>query len=199
MSHDSDRPKPGNGRWIGRSVPRVEDDRLLRGNGRSVDDIALHGAVEAAFLRSPHAHARIESVDVTASLAAPGVVAVWPGDDVADLPAMLSGEELRTPPSLAELLDPLVRMTPMPLLAREKVVYVGRPVAVVLAENRYLAEDALEIVRCGTPRCPCSSTQNTPSPWWSSSCRGGVLAGETLRRQLSRSGLFPSPVRFSGP
>ncbi|MCX4515100.1 xanthine dehydrogenase family protein molybdopterin-binding subunit [Streptomyces sp. NBC_01619] len=146
MSHDSDRAQSGNGGWIGRSVPRVEDDRLLRGNGRYVDDIALPGAVEAAFLRSPHAHARIESVDVTAALAAPGVVAVWTGGDVADLPAMLNKEELRTPPGLAELLDPLVRMTPMPLLAREKVLYVGQPVAVVFAENRYLAEDALELV-----------------------------------------------------
>ncbi|MFD9031084.1 xanthine dehydrogenase family protein molybdopterin-binding subunit [Streptomyces sp. NPDC059567] len=146
MSHDSDRARSGDSSWIGRSVPRVEDDRLLRGNGRYVDDIALPGAVEAAFLRSPHAHARIDFVDVTAALAAPGVVAVWTGDDVADLPAMLNKEELRTPPGLAELLDPLVRMTPMPLLARAKVLYVGQPVAVVLAENRYLAEDALELV-----------------------------------------------------
>ncbi|MFI7361153.1 xanthine dehydrogenase family protein molybdopterin-binding subunit [Streptomyces sp. NPDC050149] len=148
MSHASDRNRSDNdgASWIGRSVPRVEDDRLLRGDGRYVDDIALPGAVEAAFLRSPHAHARIESVDVTAALTAPGVVAVWTGDDVADLPAMLNKEELRTPPGLAALLDPLVRMTPMPLLAREKVLYVGQPVAVVLAENRYLAEDALELV-----------------------------------------------------
>ncbi|MGW1138190.1 xanthine dehydrogenase family protein molybdopterin-binding subunit [Streptomyces zhihengii] len=134
------------GGWIGRGVPRVEDDRLLRGRGRYVDDIALPGAVEAAFLRSPHAHARVESVDVSAALAAPGVVAVWTGDDVTGLPAMLNKEELRTPPGLAALLDPVVRMTPMPLLARDRVLYVGQPVAVVFAENRYLAEDALELV-----------------------------------------------------
>ncbi|MFE2022794.1 xanthine dehydrogenase family protein molybdopterin-binding subunit [Streptomyces sp. NPDC059499] len=146
MSHDSHPHPHGDGSWIGRSVPRVEDDRLLRGNGRYVDDIALPGTVEAAFLRSPHAHARIDSVDVSAALAAPGVVAVWTGDDVADLPAMLNKEELRTPPGLAELLDPVVRMTPMPLLAADKVLYVGQPVAVVFAENRYLAEDALELV-----------------------------------------------------
>lgn len=146
MSHDSHPHPHGDGSWIGRSVPRVEDDRLLRGNGRYVDDISLPGAVEAAFLRSPHAHARIDSVDVSAALAAPGVVAVWTGDDVADLPAMLNKEELRTPPGLAELLDPVVRMTPMPLLAADKVLYVGQPVAVVFAENRYLAEDALELV-----------------------------------------------------
>ena len=146
MSHDSDPGRQDGGSWIGRSVPRVEDDRLLRGNGRYVDDIALPGAVEAAFLRSPHAHARIDSVDVKAALEAPGVIAVWTGADVADLPPMLNKEELRTPPGLAELLDPTVRMTPMPLLAADKVLYVGQPVALVVAENRYLAEDALELV-----------------------------------------------------
>ncbi|MFS0691556.1 xanthine dehydrogenase family protein molybdopterin-binding subunit [Streptomyces nitrosporeus] len=139
-------PRTDEGGWIGRPVPRVEDDRLLRGRGRYVDDIALPGALEAAFLRSPHAHARIDSVDVSAALAAPGVLAVWTGADLADLPPMLNKEELRIPPGLAALLDPVVRMTPMPLLAREKVLYVGQPVAVVFAENRYLAEDALELV-----------------------------------------------------
>ncbi|WP_333734409.1 xanthine dehydrogenase family protein molybdopterin-binding subunit [Streptomyces sp. IBSBF 3010] len=143
MSRDGDQQ---DNHWIGRAVPRVEDDRLLRGNGRYVDDIALPGGVEAAFLRSPHAHARIESVDVKAASEAPGVVAVWTGEDVAGLPPMLNKEELRTPPGLAALLDPTVRMTPMPLLAGGTVLYVGQPVALVLAENRYLAEDALELI-----------------------------------------------------
>ncbi|WP_328633965.1 xanthine dehydrogenase family protein molybdopterin-binding subunit [Streptomyces sp. NBC_00356] len=132
--------------WIGRPVPRVEDDRLLRGNGRYVDDIELPGAAEAAVLRSPHAHARIESVDVTAALDAPGVLAVWTGADVAHLAPLLNKEELRTPPRLAELLDPHVAVTPMPLLATDKVRYVGEPVAIVFADSRYLAEDALERV-----------------------------------------------------
>lgn len=143
MSHNGDPQDCG---WIGRAVPRVEDDRLLRGNGRYVDDIALPGGVEAAFLRSPHAHAHVESIDVKAALEAPGVVAVWTGEDVAGLPAMLNKEELRTPPGLAEILNPTVRMTPMPLLAGGTVLYVGQPVALVLAENRYLAEDALELI-----------------------------------------------------
>ncbi|MFZ3593466.1 xanthine dehydrogenase family protein molybdopterin-binding subunit [Streptomyces sp. BH104] len=132
--------------WIGRPVPRVEDDRLLRGNARYVDDIDLPGAAEAAVLRSPHAHARIESVDVSAALEAPGVVAVWTGTDVAHLAPLLNKEELRTPPRLAELLDPRVATTPMPLLATDKVLYVGQPVAIVFADSRYLAEDALELV-----------------------------------------------------
>lgn len=136
----------GKSGWIGRPMARVEDDRLLRGQGRYVDDLALPHALEAAFLRSPEAHARLVSVDVSAALAAPGVTAVWTGEDLADLAPLLNREELRIPPGLAETVDPTVRITPMPLLAREKVAYVGQPVAVVFAENRYLAEDALELI-----------------------------------------------------
>ncbi|WP_336156616.1 xanthine dehydrogenase family protein molybdopterin-binding subunit [Amycolatopsis sp. VC5-11] len=136
----------GKSGWIGRPMARVEDDRLLRGQGRYVDDLALPHALEAAFLRSPEAHARVVSVDVSAALAAPGVTAVWTGEDLADLAPLLNREELRIPAGLAETVDPTVRITPMPLLAREKVAYVGQPVAVVFAENRYLAEDALELI-----------------------------------------------------
>jgi carbon-monoxide dehydrogenase large subunit len=146
MSHKEDAEDKEAVAWIGRSIPRVEDDRLLRGNGRFVDDLPLHGAVEAAFLRSPQAHAAVVSVDATAARALPGVVAVWTAADIAALPDLVNREELRTPPGLAELLDPVVRVQPMPLLARDKVVYVGQPVAVVFAENRYLAEDALELI-----------------------------------------------------
>ncbi|MBN9746718.1 hypothetical protein DMP23_37485 [Amycolatopsis sp. A1MSW2902] len=136
----------GKSGWIGRPMARVEDDRLLRGQGRYVDDLALPHALEAAFLRSSEAHARLVSVDVSAALAAPGVTAVWTGEDLADLAPLLNREELRIPAGLAETVDPTVRITPMPLLAREKVAYAGQPVAVVFAENRYLAEDALELI-----------------------------------------------------
>ncbi|MCG3750173.1 xanthine dehydrogenase family protein molybdopterin-binding subunit [Amycolatopsis sp. Poz14] len=136
----------GKSGWIGRPMARVEDDRLLRGQGRYVDDLALPHALEAAFLRSSEAHARLVSVDVSAALAAPGVTAVWTGEDLADLAPLLNREELRIPAGLAETVDPTVRITPMPLLARGKVAYAGQPVAVVFAENRYLAEDALELI-----------------------------------------------------
>nr|WP_272922538.1 xanthine dehydrogenase family protein molybdopterin-binding subunit [Streptomyces sp. SID5785] len=116
----------------------------MRGQGRYVDDIDLPGAAEAAVLRSPHAHAVVESVDVSAALRLPGVLAVLTGADVAHMPPLLNKEELRTPPRLAELLAPRVALTPMPLLATDKVHYAGQPVALVLADSRYLAEDALE-------------------------------------------------------
>lgn len=132
--------------YIGQPIPRVEDERLLRGQGRYADDVMLPGALEVAFLRSPHAHARVESVDASAARVLAGVVAVYTGADVAHLKPLTNAEELRVPPGLAEKLDPLVRVWPMPLLAVDEVSYVGEPVAMVVAESRYIAEDALELI-----------------------------------------------------
>jgi carbon-monoxide dehydrogenase large subunit len=127
-------------------MPRLEDDRLLRGHGRYADDLAMPGMLEAAFLRSPQAHARIQAIDATEARALPGVQAVYTASDVAWLTPLSNSEELRVPPGLAEAIDPMMRETPIPLLATSTVNYVGQPVAMVLAENRYLAEDALELV-----------------------------------------------------
>lgn len=130
---------------LGRSVPRVEDDRLLRGAGRFVDDLHLPGALEVAFLRSPVAHARLVRVDTAPALEMPGVVAVYDGAGVADrVEPLLNSEELRVPEGIRTHIDPVVRIQPSPLLARDEVNYVGQPVAMVVAESRYLAEDALE-------------------------------------------------------
>ena len=132
--------------WIGRRLPRVEDDRLLRGNGRYADDLGLPGTLELAFLRSPHAHARITSLDTEAAAHLPGVHAIWTGEDTAALAPLLNRAELAVPAGLQEALDPLVRALPMALLAGEKVTFVGQPVALVAADSRYLAEDALELI-----------------------------------------------------
>lgn len=74
-------------RYVGSPIPRVEDEPLLRGQGRFADDIAIPGCAEVAFLRSPHAHARITAVDTSAARALPGVVAVYTGHDEAYSPA----------------------------------------------------------------------------------------------------------------
>ncbi|MGY1438905.1 xanthine dehydrogenase family protein molybdopterin-binding subunit [Streptomyces reniochalinae] len=140
--------------YVGQSVPRVEDERLLRGHGRYVDDIALPGTLEAAVLRSPHAHARITRLETAAARDLQGVHAVYTASDVAALKPLVNEAELRVPPGLAEKLEPLVRTLPMPLLAREKVVYAGQPVALVVADSRYLAEDALELVEIGYEPLP---------------------------------------------
>ena len=126
-------------RYTGASIKRSEDPRILTGAGRYVDDIKLPGMLHAAFARSPLAHARVLSVDVSAARALPGVVAVLTG---ADLDAM-------TVPAPDPLLALLGGAGPTPeftLLATDKVRLVGDPVAIVVAESRYLAEDGCDLV-----------------------------------------------------
>src|SRR3954470_6624517 len=131
---------------IGRSVARVEDDRLLRGEGRYLDDLHIEGLLEAAFLRSPHAHARIVSIDTSAALALPGVVAVFDPASVAELDPMVFDIAKIVPEPVRQCADPQVRVHPMPALPTERVTYVGQPIALVVASDRYVAEDALELI-----------------------------------------------------
>src|SRR6185295_11002864 len=122
-------------RSIGRSVLRNEDPALLRGRARFVDDLAEPGALEAAVLRSPHAHARLRAIDVSAALELDGVVDVV---TAADLPGggPLIPIRMFSRPGMERFLQ-------RPL-ALDRVRYVGEPMAVVVADSRYVAEDALE-------------------------------------------------------
>ena len=122
-------------------TPRVEDAALLFGRGQFLDDLdPLPGALSAAVVRSPHPHARIRGVDTAAALGAPGVAAVIGPDEVA--------AELRP--------FPLSVKTPMPYQAgaTSRARFVGEPVAVVVATDRYLAEDAAELVQVGYEPLP---------------------------------------------
>jgi 2-furoyl-CoA dehydrogenase large subunit len=119
--------------WVGRSIERVEDGALLTGSGRFIDDIGVDaGTLHAAILRSPHAHATISSIDTAAARKAPGVVAVLTGADI---------QALTT--SLVVGVKAPVECWP---IAVDRVRYVGEPVAVVVAADRYLAEDALDLI-----------------------------------------------------
>jgi carbon-monoxide dehydrogenase large subunit len=123
---------------IGQVVPRKEDPELLTGQARYVDDLTLPGMLWMAVVRSPHAHARIAAVDVSAALAAPGVVAAFSGNDlVDDVPAGLP---------CAWPVTEDIKMPPHWPLARDKARYAGDGIAVVLAESRALAKDASELV-----------------------------------------------------
>lgn len=124
-------------RWFGASIPRLEDPRLLRGKGTYVDDIDFPDLLSAAILRSPHAHARILSIDASAALAMPGVALVL---TAADLGEVLEPSPLLIPHDA--LTEPRTQLP----LARDEVRYVGEAVAMVVAESRYLAEDALELI-----------------------------------------------------
>ncbi|WP_262403637.1 xanthine dehydrogenase family protein molybdopterin-binding subunit [Actinomadura sp. CNU-125] len=132
---------------IGTPVLRKEDDALLRGRGRYLADLVLPDALEAAFVRSPHAHAEITRIDLTAARALPGVIAAYTWDDVRDTVSELFLEaEMRVPEQVREAIKPLSRLQPVPLLADGRVTCVGQAVAMIVAVDRYVAEDALELV-----------------------------------------------------
>jgi len=132
--------------WVGQRVARKEDLPLVTGTGTYVPDFALAGTVEVAFVRSPFAHARIAVVDATAARSAPGVVAVYTGVDVRDHVRPLVLDQEAAPPGL-EAADPVIRPATIEMLADGEVRYVGQAVAMVVAADRYLAEDAAELVR----------------------------------------------------
>jgi carbon-monoxide dehydrogenase large subunit len=126
---------------VGTPVERIEDLRLLRGEGHYVDDLHPEGLLHAALLRSSVAHGRILSIDVKAALAMPGVRGVFTAEDV----ARLSGGSV---PRVSLRLAPLPELEPFgqPVIAHGKVRYVGEPLAVVVADSPGLAEDALEAI-----------------------------------------------------
>ena len=123
-------------KWIGRSVERLEDPPLVTGRGRYAGDIAFPHQLHMRIVRSNHAHGKIVSIDTTAARALPGVFAVWTAADIADIPPVDFRE------GRIERLEPWRQ----PVLATERVRYVGDPVAAVFAEDPYIAEDAADLV-----------------------------------------------------
>ena len=129
---------------VGRSVPRLEDPPLITGSGQFIGDITFPHQLHMRIVRSPYAHAKLRSVDVAAARAAPDVVAVWTGADIASLPPI----DFRDP--AGEALSPYRQ----PLLAQDRLRYVGEPVAAVFAADAYLAEDAAELVSLAIDELP---------------------------------------------
>ena len=127
---------------IGQAVSRVEDAALLRGLGRYTDDIKLPNAAQGYVLRSPHAHARIASINITAAKKAPGILAVLTyadvlADQLGDMPCLIALANIDGTPR-AEV--------PRPILANGFVRHVGDPVALIIAETLNQAKDAAELV-----------------------------------------------------
>ena len=118
-------------RFVGKSVPRVEDPALITGETEFIDNVSLPGMLHCAILRSPLAHAKIESIDLEEALALPGVIAIVTGDDA----VKWSSPPMTMPEGWGDL-----------PLAANKVRFVGEPVAAVAATSRYIAEDALELI-----------------------------------------------------
>ena len=135
--------------YIGRSVPRREDRRLLLGQGSYVADLVLPGMVHAAFARSQLAHARIVSVDFARALAEPGAVFALSGAELAGEMPPIGGMQVPAPKGWAERVDHRIALPPQNLMASDRVRYVGEAFAVVCADSRYAAEDAVEAIDSG--------------------------------------------------
>ena len=127
---------------IGQPVARIEDDRLTTGHGRYIDDINLQQQTYAIFVRSPHAHAKIGTIDTAEALAAAGVLAVYTASDleadgIGDVPCLAPTRSVDGTPSISP---------PRPALAKDRVRHVGDAVAMVVAETLSQAQDAAELV-----------------------------------------------------
>jgi carbon-monoxide dehydrogenase large subunit len=157
---------------VGRRILRLEDGPLIRGRGRFVDDLKFAGTLEAAFVRSPHAHAAIRGIDATAALRVPGVHNVF---TLIDLMPMLTDERLplqfRTKQLPADV-APLV-------LAKDEVAYVGEAVALVIAQSRAIAEDAAAQVDVDYEPLPAVSD-----------CRDALRAGAPVAHRHKSSNLL---------
>src|SRR5215203_232777 len=121
--------------YVGKRVKRTEDPRLIKGLAHYVDDIVLPGTLHVAFVRSMYAHAKINNIDISAALTAPGVVAVYTGGDVAKIGQV---------PCAGALPD--LKVPDHRVLATDKIYFVGHPIAAVVATDRYAARDAVDLV-----------------------------------------------------
>jgi CO/xanthine dehydrogenase Mo-binding subunit len=177
------------GPYIGRSIPRVEDQRFLTGKGRYTDDFSLEGEAYCAFVRSPHAHARIVSVDIKQAAGAPGVLAVLTGADyvadglggIAHMPNPADAIDVSQRAFTATGPGAVIDLPHWPL-ASDRTRHVGEPVAVVVATSAAAARDAAEQ----------ASIDYEPLP-------AVVSVFEALREGASRSGtMFQEPMLHAG-
>ncbi|HWO95440.1 MAG TPA: xanthine dehydrogenase family protein molybdopterin-binding subunit [Bacillus sp. (in: firmicutes)] len=136
-------------KYVGQSIRRKEDYRLVTGTGQFVGDIQMANMAEAVFVRSTHAHAIIKGIDITEAKALDGVYTILTGLDVDGKikPLVQFESHCALPPNLEEAINPTIRFCYEDVLAKKKVMYVGQPIAVVVAENRYVAEDAADLIK----------------------------------------------------
>ena len=175
---------------IGARIKRTEDPRLLAGRGAFVDDRQVSSVLHVAFRRSDHAHARIRAIDVTAARAAPGVIAVLTADDLEDVVKPLRATSRMTS----------YYATPIRPLAREKLRYVGEPVVGVIAESRYLAEDALELIDIDVEPLPfvtdAADAAQPGAPLLHEEAGTNVILSREFKRGDVDAALATAPVRM---
>src|SRR5215472_8349492 len=130
-------------KFVGTSVKRTEDPRLIQGLAHYVDDIKLPGTLDVVFLRSIHAHANVRKIDTAAAEKLPGVVAVYTGKDVAKIGPVPCGAAI-----------PDMKLPEHRVLATNKVYWMGHPVAMVVAESKYIARDAVDLIHVDYEELP---------------------------------------------
>ncbi len=195
---------------IGQSIKRVEDPRLITGEAKYTDDLTLPGLTYAAFLRSPFAHANIKGINTDKAKALPGVVGVFTGKDFMDLNAMpcawqASGAQnnINTPRAI----EP------------DRVTHTGMPVAVVVAEDRYIAEDALALIEvdweplpvvtdskkaieAGAPQLHANAPNNIVLDWHCGDADGTAAAlnasDVVVKQHIVNQRLIPTPMETRG-
>src|SRR3989442_499798 len=132
-------------RLFGKSIKRREDPRFITGRGQYVDDVKLPGMTYAAFVRSPHAHARIRRIDTAAALRHPGVVAVFTGKDMTGVNSLPCGWDLRKEKKIPGVVQDLAMVPNMPLTS-DAARHLGDPVASVFADSHMSALDGADLV-----------------------------------------------------
>src|SRR5689334_8571482 len=130
--------------YVGQRVRRTEDPRLIKGLAHYVDDIGLPDTLHVAFVRSLYAHAKINGIDATEALKAPGVVAVYTGKDIAT--------KVGPVPCAAALPD--LKVPDYRVLATDKALFVGHPIAAVVATDKYTARDAVHLIEVDYEELP---------------------------------------------
>ncbi len=180
-------------RVLGRDVPRVEDPLLIVGKGRFVDDITLPRMLHACFIRSPHAHARILSMNTEAASTLPGVHAIFTSADFAPY--------LRTSRLRVALPSPGYRQElHRPVLAEHEVVHVGEPIALVVADSRYVAEDAAALVQSDFDPLPvvndCVAALEADSPCAHETAPNNLVAQMTVEYGDVGAAFNSAPHRF---
>src|SRR5207244_1841118 len=143
--------------WVGQAVQRVEDERLLKGEGQYVGDLRREGMLHAALLRSPVAHGVLKEINTQKAKAMPGVRAIITAADIA--------KALGKVPRIPLRQDAVASVVPFlqPVIAQDKVRYVGEPIAVVVADSRMQAEDAMDAIALDIEQLPAVvDTEDTP-------------------------------------
>ncbi len=195
---------------IGQPLKRKEDPRLITGEARFLDDLTLPGLLHAAILRSPYAHARIKRIDTSKARALPGVAAVFTGEDFKDLPGM---------PIAWQVTGAKNYVNAPRVLEIDRVTHAGMGVAVVLAEDRYVAEDAMRLIEvdwevlpvvvdakkateAGAPQIHENAANNICMDWSCGDSAGtdAALAASAVRvkQSLVNQRLIPTPMEPRG-